>query len=74
MNKILNKFLLAREKCMPEMHLKQSGFTYSACGPLTKIKERIQKIKKTRDTKYIYKSELDKFVLSMIWFMEILKI
>ena len=59
---------------MPEMHLKQSGFTYSACGPLTKIKERIQKIKKTRDTKYIYKSELDKFVLSMIWFMEILKI
>ena len=74
MNKILNKFLLAREKFMPEMHLKQSGFTYSACGPLTKIKERIQKIKKTRDTKYIYKSELDKFVLSMIWFMEILKI
>ena len=59
---------------MPEMHLKQSGFTYSACGPLTKIKERIQKIKKTRDTKYIYKSELDKFVLSMIWLMEILKI
>ena len=59
---------------MPVMHLKQSGFTYSACGPLTKIKERIQKIKKTRDTKYIYKSELDKFVLSMIWFMEILKI
>ena len=74
MNKILNKFLLAREKFMPEMHLKQSGFTYSACGPLTKIKERIQKIKKTRDTKYIYKSELDKFVLSMIWLMEILKI
>ena len=59
---------------MPEMQLKQSGFTYSACGPLTKIKERIQKIKKTRDTKYIYKSELDKFVLSMIWLMEILKI
>ena len=48
MNKILNKFLLAREKCMPEMHLKQSGFTYSACGPFTKIKERIQKVKKNK--------------------------
>ena len=45
---------------MPEMHLKQPGFTYSACGPFTKDKERIQKFKKIGDTKYIYKSELDK--------------
>ena len=45
---------------MPEMHLKQPGFTYSACGPFTKNKERIQKFKKTGDTKYIYKIELDK--------------
>ena len=51
---------------MPEMHLKQPaalgkpGFTYSACGPFTKNKERIQKFKETRDTKYIYKNELDK--------------
>ena len=45
---------------MPEMHLK-SGFTYSACGPSTKNKERIQKLKKkTGDTKYIYRNELDK--------------
>ena len=45
---------------MPEMHLKQPGFTYSACRPFTKNKERIQKFKETRDTNYIYKSELDK--------------
>ena len=45
---------------MPEMHLKQPGFTYSACGPFTKNKERIQKSKETGDTSYIYKNELDK--------------
>ena len=45
---------------MPEMHLKQPGFTYSACGPFTKNKERIQKFKETEDTSYIYKNKLDK--------------
>ena len=45
---------------MPEMHLKQPRFTSSACGPFTKSKERIQKFKKTGDTSYIYKNELDK--------------
>ena len=60
MNKIVNKFLLAGDKFMPEMHLKQPGFTYSACGPVTKNKERIQKFKETGDTSYIYKNELDK--------------
>ena len=45
---------------MPEMHLKQPWFTYSACGPFTKIKERIQKFKEIGDTSYIYKNELDK--------------
>ena len=45
---------------MPEMHLKQPGFTYSACGPFTKNKKRIQKFKETGDTSYIYKNELDK--------------
>ena len=59
-NQIVNKFLLAGDKCMPEMHIKQPGFTYSACGPFTKNKERIQKFKKTGDTSYIYKNELDK--------------
>ena len=43
MNAIVNKFLLAAEKVMPEMHLKQLEFTYSACGPCTKNKEKIQK-------------------------------
>ena len=59
MNKIVNKFLLAGGKFIPEMHLKQPGFTYSACGPFTKNKERIQKFKETGNTSYIYKNELD---------------
>ena len=49
MNEIINKFLLAVDKFMPEMHLKQPGFTYIAYGPFTKNKERIQKIKETGD-------------------------
>ena len=60
MNEIVNKFLLAGDKFLPEMHLKQPGFTYSACGPFTKNKERIQKFKETGDTNYIYKNVLDK--------------
>ena len=60
MNEIADKFLLAGDKFIPEIHLKQPGFTYSACGPFTKNKERIQKFKETGDTKYIYRNELDK--------------
>ena len=60
MNEIVNTFLLAGDAFIPEMHLKQSGFTYSACGPFTKSKERIQKLKETGDTSCIYKNELDK--------------
>ena len=60
MNKIVNKFLLAEDKFMPQMHLKQPGFTYSACGPFIKNKERIQKFKEMGDTSCIYKNELDK--------------
>ena len=60
MNEIVNKFLLAGDKLMPEMHLKQPGFANSACEPFTKNKEKIQKFKETHDTKYIYKHELDK--------------
>ena len=60
MNDIINKFLLAGDKFMLEMHLKQPGFTYSACGPFTKNKERIQKLKDTGDSRFIYKNELDK--------------
>ena len=43
MNEIKNKFLLVGDKFMPEMHLKQPGFIYSACGPFTKSKERVEK-------------------------------
>ena len=60
MNEIVNKFLLAGDKFMPEMYLRQPQFVYSACGPFTKNKERIQKFKEARDTSYIYKKELDK--------------
>ena len=60
MNENVNRFLLAGDKFMPEMHLKQPGFTYSACGPFTINKERIPKFRETGDTNYIYKNELDK--------------
>ena len=50
MNDIINKFLLAGDKLMPEMHLRQPGFTYSDCGPFTKNKDRIRKfIKEIQD-------------------------
>ena len=60
MNEIVNKILLAGDKSMPEMHLRQPGFTYSACVPFTKNKERIQKFKETGDSRYIYQNKLDK--------------
>ena len=63
MNDIINRFLLAGDKFVPEMHLRQSGFTYSACGPFTKSKERIQKFKQTGDSRCIYRNELDKACL-----------
>ena len=61
MNVIVNKFLLAEDKFIPEMHLKQPGFTYSACGPFTKNKERIQKFVQTGSKNYIYRNDLGKF-------------
>ena len=51
---------MAGDKFMPEMHLKQPRFTYTACGPFTKNKERTQKIKETGYTNYVCKNELDK--------------
>ena len=45
---------------MPEMHLRQPGFTYKACGPFTKNKERIKRIKETGDSRYIYQNKLHK--------------
>ena len=60
MNQIVNKFLLAGDKFIPEMHLRQPGFKYSACGPFTKNKHIIQKLMQTGNTNYIYKNELGK--------------
>ena len=60
MNNLINKFLLAGDKFMPEIHLKQPQFTYSACGPFTRHEERIQKFKETGDTNYVFKNQLDK--------------
>ena len=60
MNEIIDKFLLVGDTFMPEMHLKQPGFTYCACGPFTKKKEMIEKFMKTGNTDFIYKNELDK--------------
>ena len=60
MNEIVNTFLLAGDKCMPEMHIKQPGFTYSGCASFTKNKERIGKFMQTGNKDFIYKSELDK--------------
>ena len=60
MNGIINKFLLTSDKFMPERHLRQLGFTYSACGPVTKNKQRTQRFLEVGDTNYIYKNELDK--------------
>ena len=60
MNGIVNKFLLTDDKCMPKMHWRQPQFVYTACGPFTRNKERIQKLKETGHTSYIYKNKLDK--------------
>ena len=60
MNSVVNKFSLAGVTFMPETHLRQPGFTYSASGPFTKSEERIKKFKETGDSRYIYQNELDK--------------
>ena len=60
MNNKINKFLLAGDKFMPEMHLRQPQFVYSACGPFTRHNERIKEFKHTGDTRLLYRNELDK--------------
>ena len=67
MNDVINKFLLVGDKFMPEMHLRQSGFTYSACGPFTKNKERIEKFMKLVIQILFTKMSLIKHVFNMIW-------
>ena len=60
MNEIINKFFLVAYKFMPEMHLKQPGFTYIGCRTFTKNKERIQIFKETGNSRYIYQNSLYK--------------
>ena len=60
MNNIINTFLSTRNKFMPEIHLRQPGFTYIACGSFTENREGIQKFKETGHSRYIYKNKLDK--------------
>ena len=57
MNKIINKLLQTGDKFIPELHLKQSGFIYSACEPFTKHCERIQKFRETGNLKHLYRNE-----------------
>ena len=57
MNETVNKALLLCNKFMPDMHLKQPGFTYSACGPFTRNKERIRKFMQTGNTDFIRKKD-----------------
>ena len=70
MNEMENKLLLARDKFMPEMYLKQAGFTYSICGTLLKKKERIKNL---RNNIFIKINQI-KLVFNMIWLMKILNI
>ena len=63
MNAIVNTLILERDRFMPEMHLKQPGFKYSACGPFTKNREIMKKIKETGYSRYIYQNKLDKACL-----------
>ena len=74
MNAIANKPLLAGDKFMAEIDLKQPGFIYSACGLFTKNKQIIKKIKGKIDSRYIYQNELDKACCQHDLVMEILKI
>ena len=60
MNEIVNTFLLVGYKFTPEMDIKQPGFTYNACGPFIKSKERFERFMQTGNTNFIYKNALDK--------------
>ena len=69
MNQIVNKFLLAGNKFMPEMHLTQPGFTYRACGPFTKKKQRIQNLCK-QEKQIIFNIIFNIIIIfNMIWLM-----
>ena len=67
MNEVVNRFLLVGDKYMPEMYLKQPGFTYSACGSFTKNKERNKKFMQMGNKILFTKTNLVKLVFNIIW-------
>ena len=67
MDDIINKFLLAGDKFMPEMHLKQPGFTYSACGPFTKTKKELKSLFKQGIQTLFIKINSIRLAFNMIW-------
>ena len=71
MNEIVNKFLLSGDKCIPEMHLKQPGFTIVFVGHLLKTRKELKNLKKWEIQ--AIKANLISLVFNMIWLMEILK-
>ena len=74
MNEIVNKLLLAGDKFMPEMHLKQPGFTYSALDHLLKTKKEFKNLKKQEIQTIFTKMNFIRIIFNMIWLMEILEI
>ena len=60
MNKIVKNCFLGEDELMPELHLRQPGFTYIAWGQFTKHRKRIEKFEEAGNWKNIYKNELDK--------------
>ena len=73
MNSIVNKLLIAGDKFMSGMHLKQPAFICSACGLFTKNIEGIEKFKQTGVSRYINQNELDKACFQHDMLMEIYK-
>ena len=69
MNQIVNKFLLAGDNFMPEMHLKQPGFTYNVCGPFARNKQRIKNLCKHKIQIIFTRMNWIKLVCNMIWLM-----
>ena len=74
MNNVINKFLLAGDKFMPEMHLRQPRFVYSACGPFTRHKERVKDLNVQAIRVIFIEMNSIKLVFNTILLMQIIKI
>ena len=69
MNKTVNKFLLAGDKFMPKIHLKQPGFTDGACGPFPETKNELKSLCRLEIQILFTELNLIRLVFNMIWFM-----